>query len=476
MEMPSENSLSIVILAAGEGSRMRSKAAKVLFPICGRPMLSYVLDAALALDPDRIVVVVGHKGDDVVEAIRHTWIPQNPRAAKPGVLEFAWQKEQKGTGHAVMCAKEVLESSSGLMLVLYGDTPLLSGDLLQGFRDYHVAKGASLSLISFTPEDMGAYGRVVRNEQGGVERIVEARDLTPAEAGISEANAGMYITRTGLMFDLLSEVKNDNAKGEYYLTDIVHIAKGRGMQVSAFTAPDAQAVQGVNDRYALSLAEGAVRRDILRKLSLEGVTVRDPSSTYIDFGVEVSPDTVIEPQTYLRGATRIGCGCVIGPGTEIIDSTVGDGSKIWFSVVEESIVGKNVQIGPYSHIRPNATLEEGALVGNFAEVKNTVLGKGTKAHHHCYLGDSTIGAGVNIGAGTVTVNYDGTRKHRTIIEDGAFIGCNANLIAPVTIGKDAYVAAGSTITDDVPPLSLAIARERQVVKEGWVTQRREKGR
>ncbi len=255
MEMPSENSLSIVILAAGEGSRMRSKAAKVLFPICGRPMLSYVLDAALALDPDRIVVVVGHKGDDVVEAIRHTWIPQNPRAAKPGVLEFAWQKEQKGTGHAVMCAKEVLESSSGLMLVLYGDTPLLSGDLLQGFRDYHVAKGASLSLISFTPEDMGAYGRVVRNEQGGVERIVEARDLTPAEAGISEANAGMYITRTGLMFDLLSEVKNDNAKGEYYLTDIVHIARGRGMQVSAFTAPDAQAVQGVNDRYALSLAE-----------------------------------------------------------------------------------------------------------------------------------------------------------------------------------------------------------------------------
>jgi bifunctional UDP-N-acetylglucosamine pyrophosphorylase/glucosamine-1-phosphate N-acetyltransferase len=209
---------------------------------------------------------------------------------------------------------------------------------------------------------------------------------------------------------------------------------------------------------------------------LEGVTVRDPSSTYIDFGVKVGPDTVIEPQTYLKGRTLIGSGCVIGPGTEILDSTVGDGSKIWFSVVEESLVGKNVQIGPYSHIRPNATLEEGVLVGNFAEVKNTVVGKGTKAHHHCYLGDTTIGEGVNIGAGTVTVNYDGTKKHRTIIDDGSFIGCNANLIAPVTIGKDAYVAAGSTITDDVPPRSLAIARERQVVKEDWVTRRKAKGR
>lgn len=474
--MPSDNSLSIVILAAGEGTRMRSKAAKVLSPICGRPMVNYVLDAAVALDPDRIVVVVGHKGEDVIESIRRTWVPDNPRAAEPGLLEFAWQKEQKGTGHAVMCAREALGGSSGLLLVLYGDTPLLSADLLQGFRDYHLAKGAALSLISFTPQDMGAYGRVVRNEQGGVERIVEARDLTTAEAEIREANGGMYLVDTGLMFDLLSEVRNDNAKGEYYLTDIVHIARGRGLQVSAYVAGDAQAVQGVNDRYALALAEDVVRRDILRRMCLEGVTVRDPSSTYIDFGVEVGPDTVIEPQTYLRGATQVGSGCVIGPGTEIIDSTVGDGSRIWFSVVEQSLVGKNVQVGPYSHLRPNATLEEGVLVGNYAEVKNTVLGKGTKAHHHCYLGDATIGAGVNIGAGTVTVNYDGTRKHRTIIEDGAFIGCNANLIAPVTIGKEAYVAAGSTVTDDVPPLSLAIARERQVVKEGWVAQRREKGR
>lgn len=471
-----DNSLSIVILAAGEGSRMRSKAAKVLFPICGRPMVNYVLDAAAALNPDRILVVVGHKGEDVIEAIQSTWIPENPLGAQAGVLEFPWQEEQKGTAHAVLCAKEALGDSSGLILVLYGDTPLLSAELLQGFRDHHLAKGAQLSLISFTPEDMGAYGRVVRNDQGGVERIVEAGDLTPAEAGIREANAGMYLADRDVMYKLLGEVRNDNAKGEYYLTDIVHIARGKGMQVSAYMADDPQAVQGVNDRYVLALVEDAVRRNILRKLCLEGVTVRDPSSTYIDFGVKVGHDTVIEPQTYLKGRTLIGSGCVIGPGTEILDSTVGDGSKIWFSVVEESLVGKNVQIGPYSHIRPNATLEEGVLVGNFAEVKNTVVGKGTKAHHHCYLGDTTIGEGVNIGAGTVTVNYDGTKKHRTIIDDGSFIGCNANLIAPVTIGKDAYVAAGSTITDDVPPRSLAIAREKQVVKEDWVTRRKAKGR
>lgn len=474
--MTSDNSLSVVILAAGEGTRMKSKAAKVLFPICGRPMVDYVLDAAMGLEPDRIVVVVGHKGEEVIESIRNTWLPRNPRAAEPGVLEFAWQREQKGTGHAVLCAKESLQASRGLVLVLYGDTPLITADLLRAFRDFHVKSETSLSLISFTPEDMGAYGRVVRDERGGVERIVEARDLTPAEAGIREANAGIYLAETKLMFDLLAEVGCDNAKGEYYLTDIIHIARKRGLEVAAYVVGDAQAVQGVNDRYALSLAEETVRKAILRRLCLDGVTVRDPSSTYVDFDVEVGLDTVIEPQTYLRGATRIGAGCVIGPGTEIINSTVGDGSRVWFSVVEESHIGKNVQIGPYSHIRPNATLEEGVLVGNFAEVKNTVLGRGTKAHHHCYLGDATIGAGVNIGAGTVTVNYDGVRKHRTVIEDGAFIGCNANLIAPVTIGKEAYIAAGSTITDDVPPLSLAIARERQVVKEGWVAQRRQKGR
>jgi bifunctional UDP-N-acetylglucosamine pyrophosphorylase/glucosamine-1-phosphate N-acetyltransferase len=471
--MPCDNSLSVIILAAGEGTRMKSKAAKVLFPICGRPMIAYVLDAAAALSPERTVVVVGHKGEEVIESVQRAFAADNPVA---GRLEFAWQTEQKGTGHAMLCAKEALGDFRGDVLVLYGDTPLITPELLKGFRKDHLEKGAALSLISFSPEDMGSYGRVVRDGEGGVERIVEAKDLTEREAGLREANAGIYLADRDLLYRLLSEVRNDNAKGEYYLTDVVHIARGKGMKVSAYISPDAQAVQGINDRYALAQAEETVRGEILRRLCLDGVTVRDPSSTYIDFGVKVGSDTVIEPQTYLRGTTEIAAGCVIGPGTEILDSTVGEGSRIWRSVVEQSFVGKNVQIGPYSHIRPNATLEEGALIGNFAEVKNTIVGPGTKVHHHSYLGDTTIGEGVNIGAGTVTVNYDGVKKHRTIIEDGSFIGCNANLIAPVTIGKGAYVAAGSTVTDDVPPLSLAIARERQVVKEGWVTRRKEKGR
>lgn len=471
--MSLSNKLSVVILAAGEGTRMRSKAAKVLFPICGRPMVNYVLDAAVSLMPERIVVVVGHKGDEVIEAVQHTWKPDNLWAGK---LEFAWQREQKGTGHAVMCAGDNLSDFTGDTLVLYGDTPLITAKLLKGFRDDHVSKGAGVSLISFKPGDMGAYGRVVRDSSGNVVRIVEARDITEAEAGIDEANAGMYLADRSTLFDLLSEVKNDNVKGEYYLTDIVDIAVRRGMRVSGFVAPDAETVQGINDRYALSVAEKTLRESVLRALCFSGVTVRDPSSTYVDFGVKVGADTVIEPQTYLRGSTVIGEGCVIGPGTEIVDSVVGDGSRVWLSVVEKSSVGKDVQVGPYSHLRPRATLEDGALVGNFAEVKNTVVGKGTKAHHHCYLGDTTIGPGVNIGAGTVTVNYDGAQKHRTIIEDGSFIGCNANLIAPVTVGKGSYVAAGSTITDDVPPLSLAIARERQTVKEGWVERRKQQRR
>lgn len=467
------NSLSVVILAAGEGTRMRSKAAKVLFPICGRPMVDYVLDAAAALDPKRIVVVVGHKGEEVMEAIQRTWMKDNPWSVRP---EFAWQREQKGTGHAVSCAKDALSDFEGDTMVLYGDTPLVSSKLLKDFRAYHQSCRADVSLISFKPADMGAYGRVVRNSEGNVARVVEARDVTSAEEGTDEANAGMYLAGRRELFSLLKEVKDDNAKREYYLTDIVSLAVAGGMKVAGFISPDADAVQGINDRYALAVAEKSMREDMLKDLCLAGVTVRDPSSVYVDFGVKIGADTVIEPETYLRGATVVGAGCVIGPGTEIVDSSIGDGSRVWMSVVEKSSVEKSVQIGPYSHIRPQSTLEEGSLIGNFVEVKNTIVGKGTKAHHHSYLGDTTIGSKVNIGAGTVTVNYDGAKKHRTVIEDGSFVGCNANLIAPVTIGKEAYVAAGSTITDDVPSLSLAIARERQTVKEGWVARRKQQGR
>lgn len=465
--MSLQSELSVVVLAAGEGTRMHGDMPKVLYSLCGRPMISYVLDAAQTLTPRKIVLVIGHKGEEVRQYIQSTW----PRQNAP--VDFCWQRQQKGTAHAVMCSKEALLVDDPDVLVLYGDTPLLNGQTLAAFARAHKEEGAHLSLVTTVLQDPSAYGRVVRDSQGNVSRIVEARDATPEERRIREVNAGIYLAKASLLFDLLSQVGNSNAKDEYYLTDIVSLAIVSGHRVFAFMCEDEGVVQGINDRWALAQAEETKRRAILEDLALSGVTVRDPSSTYVDSGVTVGPDTTLEPHTYLRGSTTIGPKCCIGPGTEIRNSKVGAGSRVWMSVVEDSVIEDGVQIGPFSHLRPNSLLKTGALVGNFAEVKNSVVGLGTKIHHHSYIGDTDLGQGVNIGAGTVTVNYDGKRKHRTTIEDGAFIGCNANLIAPVTIGKRSYVAAGSTITHDVPEDSLAIARERQVVKEGWVSKRSE---
>ncbi len=322
--------------------------------------------------------------------------------------------------------------------------------------------------------DPKAYGRVLRDPKGNAVKVVEARDLSPEMGHIREVNAGIYLVRASLLFDLLAQVTDENAKKEYYLTDIVSLASGSGHKVCVFRCDDQDAVQGISDRWDLSRAENAKREEILKGLAVSGVTIRDPSSTYIDFGVTVGHDSVIEPQTFLLGNTAIGKGCVIGPGTQIRNSKIGDGSRVWSSVVEDSAVEDNVAIGPFSHLRPDCLIKSGALVGNYAEVKNSVVGSGTKIHHHCYIGDTDLGENVNIGAGTVTVNYDGRKKHRTTIQDRAFVGCNANLIAPVDIGQGSYVAAGSTVTHDVPKGALAIARERQVVKHGWVLKKEEK--
>lgn len=464
--MPRATESAVIVLAAGEGTRMKSCLHKVTFHLCGRPMIDYVLDAAYALLPEKIVVVVGHKGEEVQDAIRGTW---------PGALEtveFAWQHQRKGTAHAVASAKASLPEGDPHVLVMYGDAPLVSGDLLKDFVASHERSGASLSVMTNTPSDPGPYGRIVRDQTGHVLRIVEARDLTPSEEHLREVNAGIYYAKASLLFGLISQVKNDNAKGEYYLTDVIGLASEMKLPVNGFHCDDSSLVLGINDRWELALAESIKRRNILRDLALSGVTVRDPESIYVDFGVVVGAGTVLLPSTYLRGKTVIGQDCQIGPGTELINTRVGSRSKVWVSVVEDSDIGEEVQIGPFSHIRPNTTVQRNALVGNFAELKNSFIGSGTKVHHHSYLGDTDVGQEVNIGAGTVTVNYDGSRKHRTVIEDRAFIGCNANLIAPVTIGKGSYIAAGSTITSDVPEKSLAIARERQVIKEGWVDRRK----
>ena len=464
--MPRATETAVIILAAGEGTRMKSCLHKVTFQICGRPMIDYVLDAAYDLLPEKIVVVVGHKGEEVQHTIGRTW------SGASETIQFAWQHERKGTAHAVAAAEASMPEGDPNVLVMYGDAPLVSGDLLKDFVTAHKRSGASLSVMTNTPPDPGPYGRIVRDPVGHVSRIVESRDLTPAEDHLCEVNAGIYYARASLLFGLINQVKNDNAKGEYYLTDIVGLASQMKLPVNGFHCDDSSLVLGINDRWELALAENIKRKNILRNLALSGVTVRDPESVYVDFGVVVGAGTVLEPSTYLRGKTVIGQDCVIGPGTELIHTKVGSRSKVWVSVVENSDIGEEVQVGPFSHIRPNTTVERNALVGNFAELKNSFIGSGTKVHHHSYLGDTDVGQGVNIGAGTVTVNYDGTRKHRTVIEDRAFIGCNANLIAPVTIGKGSYIAAGSTITSDVPERSLAIARERQVIKEGWVDRRK----
>lgn len=473
--MSRESQVSVIILAAGQGTRMKSDLSKVLFTICGRPMLHYVLDAASSLEPHLIAVVIGHQGREVQASVEEKWAAGRPSSAGRAELGFAWQKQRKGTAHAVMSAQPLFASEKlleGDTLILYGDVPLLSGEILKGFLEEHREEKADLSLMTFMAEDPGLYGRVIRDSSGAVAKIVEARDLQGHEKNVKEVNAGIYLVRSQLLFDLAGQVDNNNAKGEYYLTDIVGMAVERGLRICTHECLE-EAVQGINDRYALSTAEAVKRREILRELALSGVTVRDPDSVYVDYGVRVGEDCVLEPSTHLRGSTVIGPGCIIGPGTLVQDSEIGQGSAALFSVVERSRIGSHVTVGPYAHIRPDCVIGDGVLVGNFAEVKNTVIGKGSKVHHHCYLGDSTIGEGVNIGAGTVTVNYDGRHKHRTIMEDRAFIGCNANLIAPMRIGRGAYVAAGSTITSDVPDESLAIARERQITKEGWVRKKQQ---
>ncbi|MGI6621003.1 MAG: bifunctional UDP-N-acetylglucosamine diphosphorylase/glucosamine-1-phosphate N-acetyltransferase GlmU [Bacillota bacterium] len=462
--------ISVVILAAGEGTRMKSDTPKVLFPLCGRPMVDYVLDAASCVNPEKIVIVIGRRGEVVAERVTEGWARDRDRA---DLVRFAWQPERRGTGHAVSCAMEQIPVCDDVM-ILCGDTPLITGDMLVRLFESHLSAKAHVSLVTAVVDDPGDYGRMRRDATGAVLGIVEAKDLLPGDGHIREINAGIYIVNKGILAELVSTLDDRNAKGEFYLTDIVEKAAQAGYAVNAFVCEDASLIQGVNDRYALAFAESRLRETVIRNLCLGGVAVRDPRNTYIDPGVTIGRDTIIEPGTFLRGKTAIGRECIIGPGTEIIDSQVGDNTEIWRSVVEASTVGNHVSIGPFSHIRPGSVIEDYVSVGNFAEVKNSRIGLGSKIHHHSYIGDCTMGSNVNIGAGTVTVNYDGHRKHRTVIGDNAFIGCNANLIAPVRIGKASYVAAGSTVTQDVPDGALGIARERQVNKEGWVGKRRQK--
>jgi bifunctional UDP-N-acetylglucosamine pyrophosphorylase/glucosamine-1-phosphate N-acetyltransferase len=447
-----------VILAAGESRRMRSDTIKVLHRVGGIPAVERVVRAVAAAGIPRTVVVVGHQGERVRQAL----------AAYP--VTFAEQPRPSGTGDAVRCAAAAVGDAEHV-LVLYGDGAVLTPELIAELVRRHLAGGASATLLTGEMDDPAGYGRVVRGPDGGVRAIVEEADATPEQRRIREWNTGVACYRRRDLYEALARVGRQNAKGEAYLTDVAGLLAADGRRVEAFCSPDARDAIGVDDRADLAAAERIVRERTIRRLWAAGVTVLDPATTYVDERVEVGQDTVIAPLTILAGACRIGRGCTIGPGAHLRDSVVADGAEIWHSVVEGSRVGPGCRVGPFAHLRPGTELGENVEVGNFAEVKNAEVGAGTKIHHHSYLGDATLGPNVNVGAGVVTVNFDGRDKHRTRVGAGAFLGCNVNLIAPLTVGDGAYVAAGSTLTDEVPAGALAVARERQVNKPGWVQRR-----
>lgn len=451
--------LTTIILAAGKGTRMKSKLPKVLHRVGGKSMLQHVIDAAAEAGAKRHIVVTGFGGERVREAVGDQ-------------AEIVKQTEQLGTGHAVLQTKDLLKDETGTVMVLCGDTPLLTGSLLKKLFEEHEKSGAKATVLTAIMPDATGYGRIIRAEDGSVAKIVEHKDATEAERQVREVNSGIYCFDCQAMFAALAQVTNDNAQGEYYLPDVLEILKKAGEKIWAVAADDYEETLGINSRLQLSGAEQILRRRKNEELMAEGVSIMDPASTFIDADVKIGRDTVIYPFTWIEGSTVIGEDCEIGPSVRFQNMTVGNNVTAQFTYAHDAQVDDGVILGQFTHIRPNTHLKEHVKIGNFVEVKNSVVGEGTKLPHLSYIGDCDMGSGVNMGCGTITVNYDGKTKFRTKVGNNAFVGCNSNLVAPVTVEDGAYIGAGSTITDTVPKDTLAIARARQRNIPGWKDRRK----
>ena len=444
-----------IILAAGQGTRMKSKLYKVLHPVCGKPMVKHVLEQTEALQAHPIVTIVGCGAEQVKDALGTRSL-------------FVLQENQLGTAHAVLQAEEVLGCLEGITFVVCGDTPLITSETMSKLRDLHIRNQAKATVLTAIAKDPTGYGRVIRTQEGLVKKIVEHKDANSEERAIREINTGIYCFDNQLLFKYLKSVKNENTQGEYYLPDVIELMKADQLPIAAYIAEDFYETLGVNDRIALSKAEQIMQARILRRHMHNGVTIINPQQTVIGADVSIGEDTVIQPSCVLTGQTEIGKDCVIGPNTEIVDCKIGSYSVIKHSACYDSKVGEQVQIGPFAHLRPKSILADTIKIGNFVEIKASSLEYGSKVSHLSYIGDSEIGKNVNIGCGSITVNYDGKNKFKTVVQDNVFIGCNSNLIAPVTIGEGAFVAAGTTVTSDVPEKSLTIARIPQVDKPGYM--------
>ena len=445
-----------VVLAAGQGTRMKSKLYKVLHPVCGKPMVEHVIDHIGSLDVERVVTVVGHGAELVQETLGNK-------------SEYVLQAEQLGTAHAVQQTEPILKGLTGTTLVVCGDTPLIRPETMQALLDHHASENAKATILTAVTDNPTGYGRILRNEDGQVSQIVEQKDATQEQQLVKEINTGTYCFDNEALFEALKQVKNENAQGEYYLPDVIEILQKQGEVVAAHVTDSFDETLGVNDRFALSQAEELMRARINERHMRNGVTIINPATTHISADAIIGSDSVILPGVIIEGKTVIGEDCKIGPNSHIVDSKIGNATTIHSSVVLNSQVGDETAVGPFAHLRPESSLGNHVKIGNFVEVKKSTLGNDTKVSHLSYIGDAEVGSNVNIGCGSITVNYDGKNKFKTIIEDDVFIGCNSNLVAPVTLKKGSFIAAGSTITKEVPEDALAIARARQENKLGYMS-------